>query len=232
MDPTLQLVVWMIVSLTLGLAGCVVIRNGQLDVSPYGGLIGEVALFTYNIGLPFLALIAGSLSLDLLGLGMGADRFAGGHAFGFGLEDWLRGLGATASAVAFVLIALWFAVRTSGMAHTHTGERPGVLLTLRNASYAEVHWAFYRSPFVLLFGDAYWGTLAGLVLIVVELILWRAMLRRSPRELLLPAMCLITSSLLYLATRNLWLMIAAHALIQGVGAQLISGSNLPAKRKT
>lgn len=220
MDPALQLLVWMIVSLTLGLIGCVVVRGGQLDASPYGDALGEVALFMFNIGLPFLALIAGSLSLDLLGLG--TDWFVGGHALGFGLEDWLRGLGAAASAAAFVLIVLWFAVRSGAAARWV--DRRGVLLTLRNAAYDEVHWVFYRSPFVLLLGDAYWGTLAGLAVIVVELLAWRAMLRRAPRDVLLLAMCLLTSSLLYLATRNLWLMIAAHVVIRVVGERLLSST--------
>lgn len=210
----------MIVSLTLGLIGCVVVRGGQLDTSPYGGVLGEVALFIFSIGLPFLALIAGSLSLDLLGLG--TDWFVDGHALGFGLEDWLRGLGVTASAVAFVLIVLWFAVRF-GAVTRWIGQR-GMLLTLRNAAYNEVHWAFYRSPFVLLLGDAYWGTLAGLVMIVVELLAWRAMLRRASRDVLLLAMCLLTSSLLYLATRNLWLMIAAHVMIRMVGERLLDSA--------
>jgi hypothetical protein len=223
MNPTLQLILWVLLSLGLGIGGLMVLRSGRSDAASAPSVIGEVAPFVYFIGLPFMAVITGGLSLDLLGLG--TDWFTSGHIAGFEPGEWMLGLGATVSTVAFVLVVLWAANRTARNASTAPAMH-SLLSTLRDATYAEVHWAFYRAPFVLLFDDAFWGVVAGCALIVIEVIVHaqlspsRAL--RGNRDRLLLACCLLTSSLLYLATRNLWLMIAAHVVIQRVGEGLLT----------
>lgn len=218
MTPTLALFLWLAASVTLGLAGCVALQAGALQRSAYGEAGGEVALFVFKIGVPFLAVISGALSLDLLGLG--TDWFDASHVAGFEPADWLRGTGAAALAVAFVSAVLWLAGRE--VAHARLRSAP-VLARLRDAAYDQVHWAFYRSPFVLAFGDAYWGAVAGFAVIVAERLIQRRVapaLAGSRADDLAWLLRLLTSSVLYLATQNLWLMIAADLALRLLAARL------------
>ena len=98
---------------------------------------------------------------------------------------------------------------------------------MRNAAYDEVHWAFYRSASALWFGDLYSGAVLGCVLIGFEWVLqpgFRAQIQSAELrpQLVLKLICLIVSSGLYLGVQNLWLMMAAHALILIIGARLLS----------
>ncbi|BCX02535.1 MAG: hypothetical protein KatS3mg053_0473 [Candidatus Roseilinea sp.] len=238
MSPELQLLLWVAGSLGIGLATVTYVyrsgggwRHRALAESELGGLLIEVALFLYHIGLPFLALISGALSVDLLGLGVIAVEGAPSLA-GFTPFDWMRSSIAAGLAAGFVLIVLWLAGRTSNPLPTVSADRPGVLPTLRDAAYAEVHWAFYRAPFVLLLQDVYWGTVAGVILVAAEWLLMR-WLRRAPTHADRPhtltmTCCALTSGLLYLVARNLWLMIAAHAAIRWAGARLLMRTTQPA----
>ncbi|MFC1465385.1 MAG: hypothetical protein ACFLMY_11110 [Candidatus Brachytrichaceae bacterium NZ_4S206] len=237
MSPELQLLLWVAGSFAAGLVIVAYVhragggwRHRALAESELGGLIAEVAFFMYHIGLPFLALIAGALSVDLLGLGAiavdGATTLAG-----FTPRDWMRSSIAASLAIGFVLVVLWLARRTADLPFKPSADRPSLLLILRDAAYAEVHWAFYRAPFVLLLQDTYWGTAAGFGLIAIEWVLMR-WLRRAPLHADRPhtltmACCALTSGLLYLAARNLWLMIAAHAAIRWAGGRLLTRAAQP-----
>lgn len=238
MSPELQLLLWVAGSFVAGLVIVAYVhragggwRHRALAESELGGLIAEVASFVYHIGLPFLALIVGALSVDLLGLG--AIAVDGGTMLaGFTPRDWMRSSIAAGLATGFVLAVLWMTGRAAGLYSAPATDRPNSLLILRDAAYAEVHWAFYRAPFVLLLQDAYWGTAAGFALIAIEWVLMR-WLRRAPLHsdrphTLTMACCALTSGLLYLAARNLWLMIAAHAAIRWAGARLLTRAAQPA----
>jgi hypothetical protein len=218
MNPTLALLIWLGASLLIGLAGSIAVRARALERSAWGGVGGEVALFVFHVGLPFAALISGALSLDLLGLG--TDWFDAGQVAGFEPSAWLRGLGAAALATAFVLAVLWFAWRATP---DEAGGRIPAAIAIRNAIYDEVHWAFYRSPFILLLTDAYLGTLVGCVVVLGERLAQRRLagIGPAPRsDDLIWISCLLTSSVLYLATQNLWLMIGADIVIRLVAARL------------
>ncbi len=238
MNPKLQLALWVAGSFAIGLAAVAAVhRSGAgrlrhaLAESELGSIFIEVALFTYCIGLPFGALITGALGVDLFGLGAIAVENASTLG-GFTLRDWTRGSIAAGLATGFVLAVLWMARRSAGPPSSPSDERLGALPTLRDAAYAEAHWAFYRAPFVLLFQDAYWGAIAGFTLIAVEWALARRLRHAPPHadrsHTLVATCCMLTSGLLYVTARNLWLMIVAHAAIRWVGGRLLTRTVQPA----
>ncbi len=220
MDTRIQLTLGVAASIVIGVVGLIAYRargDAYWRDSGTGSLLAEIALFVYHIGLPFLALIAGSISLDLLGLG--TDWSRGDHLAGFTLPQWFTGLAGAAGAVAFVLIALAGAKAP----RTTTGYDSSGFTWLRDAIYDEAHWVLYRSPFVLLFDDLFFGALAGLALVGLE---WIIRQRIAPRESdrnerMLTLLCALTSALLYITTQNLWLMIGAHIVARAVGQRLI-----------
>jgi len=233
----LQLLLWVAGSVVTGLAVSAFVhrisgrRRWVLGESELGELVAEVAAFLYYIGWPFLALIGGALSLDLLGLGRigveGAPTLAG-----FTPLDWVRSGTTAGLAAGFVLIVLWLAGRTPEAPAAGQAAPPGLWLTMRDAAYAEAHWAFYRAPFVLLLQDAQWGAAVGLVLAITEWVLLR-LLRRSPvledqGHVLVLACCALTSGLLYTLSRNLLLMIAVQVLIRWAGHRLLFRPARPA----
>lgn len=232
MNPELQLILWVIGSVALGTAVTAYLhragnawRYRALIESDLGAAASEVAAFMFYVGLPFLALIAGAVSLDLLGLGSGV---AGQSAMiaGFSVLSWVRAGAAAALAVGFVLVVLWIALRSAPDDSSATQGQPGALLIMRDAAYAEAHWAFYRAPLVLLLDEAVWGAAAGSILVAGEWLLHSRLRREFRREspdrvhALILACCVITSGLLYVLTRNIWVMIVAQAAIRWVGAQL------------
>lgn len=88
-------------------------------------------------------------------------------------------------------------------------------LALREAIYHEIHWAFYREPFVLLRGTAV-GAWAGLIPVLLEAVLnpmrWGDL--HSPargRDLLVRALLAVVSVLIFLQTQNLWVALLADA---------------------
>ncbi|PJF47917.1 MAG: hypothetical protein CUN48_06090 [Candidatus Thermofonsia Clade 3 bacterium] len=238
MNPKLQLALWVAGSFAVGLAAvAAVYRFGgarlrrALVESELGSVFVEVVRFSYYIGLPFGALITGALSVDLLGLGAIAVEDASTLA-GFTLRDWMRGSIAAGLATGFVLVVLWLARRSADLPPALFDAQPSALLIVREAAYAEAHWAFYRAPFVLLFQDAYWGATAGFALVAVEWVLARRLRHTPPHanrpHALAATCCMLTSGLLYVTARNLWLMIVAHAAIRRVGERLFTQTAPPA----
>lgn len=82
---------------------------------------------------------------------------------------------------------------------------------LREAVYHQVHWAFYREPFVLLLGVGM-GAWAGLLPVAGEALLnparWTDL--QSPtrgRDLLIRVGLAVLSAMLFIQTQNIWLML-------------------------
>ncbi len=94
---------------------------------------------------------------------------------------------------------------------------------MRDAIYNEAHWALYRSPFLLLISDRFFGVLAGLALVGLEWVIRQYIAPRDGdrSERMLTLLCALTSALLYITTQNLWLMIGAHFVVRVVGQRLI-----------
>ncbi len=250
MSPELKLLLWVAGSFGIGLATVAYVhhssggwRRQALVESESGGLIIEVALFLYHIGLPFLALIGGALSFKMLTpeeitailphalsgvdlLGLGTIGVEGTPALaGFLPLEWMRGGMAAGLTTGFVLVVLWLAGRTADPSPPAGEGEISLAATMRYAAYAEVHWAFYRAPFALLLDDALWGAAAGFALVAVEWLLLRRLqglpLREGRTHTLVVTCCALTSGLLYVIARNLWLMIAAHIAIRWFGTHLL-----------
>lgn len=225
MDSKLFLPIWVVGSLTLSalVTGWLYRGDGwraeALEQTSVGGLIFELGALFFTIGLPFLALLTGTLSLDLMG--MGRLWSSGDHLAGFTLGEWLRGAGEAFGATGFALFALWHSRGGSGLITRHEGAASDALAAVRD----EVHWMFYRAPGTLISGDPFVGVLTGIGLTLFEWLLNPRFLshdikRENRWHLLLRLTCLIVSATLYLGTRNLWLMMAAHIAIQVVAARL------------
>ena len=234
MNANLQLLVWVLGSLLIGLLALTFAHKSgagqiarQMQTTASGHLLSEVAAFIFHIGIPFLALILGVLGLDHMALGQAQPD----AVFGFTVIEWLRGLGITLGTTLFVLITLWLMARGIP-SPVGTGEGSpvywrGVGGILRAALYAEVLWAFYRSLGTQAFGDLYWGAVLGFGLIGLTWVLhpnFRAQTQSSQGRALLALqlVCLITSSALYLGAQNLWLMIAAHIVLLWQGQRILN----------
>ena len=237
MNANLQLLVWVLGSLLIGLVTLNIAYTsgaGQIakltQATPSGHLLSEIAAFIFHVGIPFVALIVGVLGLDHMALGQAQPN----AILGFTAIEWLRGLGITLGTTLFVLITLWLMARSafpllSPSEAAGVGAHPmrGVGDILRAALYAEVLWAFCRSLGTQWFNDSYWGAVLGFGLIGLTWVLhpnFRAQSQLAPgrTQLALQMVCLITSSALYLGAQNLWLMIAAHIVLLWQGQRMLS----------
>ncbi len=231
MNAEIQLLLWVLASFAAGCIGLISAERasqgkGTLWDTAIGGITAEVALFVYFIGLPFAAVIAGALSLDLMGLG--ASWTDGRHIAGFTADEWLSGFVAAAAIALFVLAVLRLSSgNTDGLALYHEGA----FVNVRNAMYEQAHWAFYRAPFILLLNDALLGTVAGAGLVALEWLAHGFILQRYPRSNArrwVTLCCLLAGGLLFLLTQNLWLMIAADLVIRIGSEQMMTSNPHPA----
>lgn len=188
----------------------------------------QVARLLYYIGLPASALFWGRDALIgrlfglqplLLPLSPGTEHAA---LLSTNWVDWLHDFGwaAALGLVSGMLLLL------AGLAHRralpterdpHPTRHPAFWETVREATYRETHWAFYRNAPIVAFG-LYWGVWVGLALVALEALadpIWRGGLSdfgRVPPQLLRASLAMV-SSLLFLQTQNLWLAIAVHSAV-------------------
>lgn len=160
-------------------------------------VLGQVLALLYALGMPALVLFWRRLL---------SERFFGLKALHAGPEVWTRDLawmGLVGVAGGWILATL---ARTAPAPRRRDGLR-----ALREALYHQVHVAFYREPFALLWGFGV-GAWLGLALVLFEALLdpnhWRAWgdpLRSWP--LIARATLHITGLILYVQTQNLWLIL-------------------------
>jgi hypothetical protein len=190
--------------------------------------VEETLRFAYYLGIPFLAAVSGLLGADLLGIA-GTAWTDEQSVQGFLWEDWTQGAGLALATMA-AMAGAWFAGRL--ISRRNQLQPVTVALSgplwhrLLHAIYDQVHWAFYRSGPILWSGDVYWGTFAGLALVLLEAAinpaLWWAL--KSPETAGSPLFRLGmagVSALLFLATQNLWLTLAVHLIL----AALLGGAD-------
>ncbi len=228
MEARVELLIWTALSLLLGVVAVNAAHRAQggrliqfAEETTAGALLREVGLFAFMVGLPFGALISGASGLDLMALGKALT--APNNILGFTFVDWVRGVGQSSLVVLCVLVVLWLAGRVA------PASRPwGIgVMGVRDAFYHEVHWTFYRAAPALWLGDFYWGVVIGMIPLLLEWIthpdmsFWLATVE-GRQVLAVRLACALTSGFLYLATQNLWLMIAANLVIQVAGSRLMS----------
>jgi hypothetical protein len=217
MNIEIQLLLWVLAAFAIGCIGLIAAERASRGGSSLwdtaiGSISAEIALFAFYIGLPFAAVIAGALSIDLLGLG--ASWSDGRHIAGFTADEWLRGTLIAAAVALFVLMALRLSTRDAEHTPLH---HEGTFQNARNAFYEQVHWAFYRAPFILLLNDAVLGVAAGIGFIALEWLAHALIQRRTTRSRArwwVMVCCLLAGAALFLLTRNLWLMLAADLVIR------------------
>lgn len=181
----------------------------------------QVARFSFYLILPYLALGGwprrphqGLLSLQDMGLVGLSERWP--------VTRWLEaaGIGLGWGALALALLGLACASANRRDARTWLRFSPSRWwAVLVNVLYLEVHWAFYRGALVVVLDDVYAGSFLGLGLVFLEWTLdpfWRQGWRMESGvagRWLHAALALVITAL-FLLTRNLWVCLAIHGVIE------------------
>ncbi len=179
----------------------------------------------YAVGIPALALLWRGV-LTPSGLGLKPFFWTAAQTLSTlsgSWDSWVRDLGWTCAFAGgfWVLVAL--ADRTAKRLSPPRETRHSLSAALREAVYHQVHWAFYREPFVLLFGVGM-GAWLGLVPVAGEALLnparWTEL--QSPprgRDLLIRVGLAVLSAMLFIQTQNLWLMLLADTALAWILGQ-------------
>ncbi len=216
-----QLAIWVIASLLL------YVLSAQLTwyyryperSSPFFPWLQEALRLAYYLGIPLAAAVLGLLRADLMGV-QGDAWQAASSIQGFRWTDWVHGAG-LATVTVLLTGGVWLLGQTSARRlGARIGQRttPPLWQHLLHACYDQVHWAFYRCGPILWLGDLYWGTFAGLGLALLEMALdpgfWWALKSPDTAEPPLARLGLAwATTILFLATHNLWLTTAAHMVL-------------------
>jgi hypothetical protein len=193
--------------------------------SPHRRWLVQVGRLLFYLAIPYLALggwprqpYRGLLSLEELGIvGLGAA---------WPVTRWLEavGLGLAWGSVAllFLLLAWRTANRGAGGVWLGFSRRPWWALVV-DVLYLEVHWAFYRSGMAVALGhgdsNLYAGVFLGLGLVYLEWSLnpyWRQGWRRESQAAVrwLRAALALIIAVLFLISRNLWVCLGVHLLLE------------------
>ncbi len=179
--------------------------------------------FLYAVGIPAAALLWQG-ALTPRGLGLQPVSWTE-HASPEGVwQAWARDIG---NALLLASAALGVYGLAQAQARRLTGNalprEHDPSIALREAVYHQAHWAFYREPFVLLWGPGV-GTWIGLLPVLLEALLnparW-ADLRVPERShaLLTRALLAIVGALLFATTQNLWLGLSVDLLLGWIWGQ-------------
>jgi len=207
--------------------------------NPYAAAAAAGLRLLYYIGVPYGALIWRRVVLpSRLGL-VGRNQLQS-VLLGWTVTEWLEGLGwALGLGLAALLLLAWdgrVAVRAVlRLPGTDLFPAPGIPFSrlpwwgqAQEVVYREVHWAFYRAVPLLALGD-YSGVFLGFLLVCLEWALhpgWRAGLG-DPRRvwgLLWEGGLAWSMALVFLFTRNLWLMIPVHWAVAWGSSRLIAAA--------
>lgn len=180
----------------------------------------QLLRFLYTVGIPALALLWRG-ALTERGLGLKPIHWTATAASNWTL--WAADIGWACALSLGTGAILWLGnLSRTQQTPPQIQHRPDI--ALREALFHQVHWAFYREPFVLLWGGPV-GAWLGLLLVTLEAIInpihWSAL--SSPargRTLIIRIGIAIMSTMLYIQTQNLLVAILADAALGwGLGQQ-------------
>jgi hypothetical protein len=211
-------VFWTLASMTVAVLAILFVGAAQLDrlrATAGGRFLEQFLRLVYFIGVPYAALLTGSIGAMDMGL-----TGAGGSILGWSPAEWLRGLSMALMLGVIVLIPVGAASRQIARAGQPLGaddRSAGAVIV--EAIYAEIHWAFYRAAPLILLGDVYTAVLFGVALVGVEwlVVLIRNGLSSAPDERqswLRRGALLALSATVFALTRNVWLAIFLHATLE------------------
>jgi hypothetical protein len=168
-----------------------------------GGPLPLAGALTYNIVVPYAALLVGRFDLRVAGL------------IGF---DWSISLRQGAALAMATSVLLWLNSRHV-RAFSAGGGREAVggpvVARLWHALFVQAHLGFYRTICLLLFGS-YAGVWVGLALVLAEWLLapaWRAgwAQEEGQHSFAFDLALAITTTVLFLYTSNTWVCVLMHA---------------------
>jgi len=170
------------------------------------------------VGIPAMALLWRG-ALTERGLGLKSLPWSSSPALSSTtLADWAKDIGwAISIALGAWAVLLIGDYRVKRIVGTATRRQHKVSIALREATYHQIHWAFYREPFVLLWGIPT-GTWAGLIPLTFETLTnparWAELnAPHTGRALLIRAALAVVSVLIYIQTQNLWLALLVDATL-------------------
>jgi hypothetical protein len=190
-------------------------RAAHFRLTRGGRIVEPIARLIYFVGLPYAALLTKSLSPVDMGLAGNT-----GPILGWSSADWLRNLNAVLIVGALTLLPIGLAARQMARAGRPLGvDERSVGAIIIDGAYAEIHWAFYRAAPLIIIGDVYWATLIGLALLGVEILVTiiRNGLGSQPenrQSWIGQALLLAMSATLFILTRNVWLIVALHIVVE------------------
>lgn len=197
------------------------IKDRDMRPAPSHRWVEEAGRLVYYVGIPYLVLGGwpqgpnrGLFSLGDMGI-VGLDAL-------WSVNRWLQaagtGLGWGLTVLLFLVLSWVNANRHAGTLRLGFSFRPWWQVLL-DVLFLQVHWAFYRSALTVVMGDPYAGTFVGLGLVYLE---WglNPFWRQGWREKSLAAVRWMRSSLalaiavLFFASRNLWVCLLVHAILE------------------
>lgn len=205
------------------------IRAAAWLESPYSRALFQLGRFLFYLVVPYLVL--GGWHPRVLGWQSQPGLLAPGDlglvslSLQWPLARWLKatGTGLALGFLALLLLLLAWVIA----ARRSTLEQPVRILSfaprpwwavLVSGLYMEIHWAFYRGGLAVALDDFYAGVLVGFAAVFLEWFLnpfWRAGWQTPSQagQVWLDAGLALTSALIFLLTRNLWVCLAIHWLL-------------------
>ena len=195
------------------------LRN-SLRLQPFRWL-AQAGRFAFFLVVPYLALggwprqpYQGFLSLEDMGLVGLSEHWP--------VTRWLEaaGIGLGWGGLALLLLGLaWVGANRRAGRTWLVFSFSQWWAVLVGVLYLEVHWAFYRGALAVMLGDAYVGAVLGLGLVYLEWTLdpfWRRAWRLESQaaQYWLHAALVFVITVLFLLTRNLWVCLAVHVMIE------------------